>query len=131
MRLFSNAHYPFIGKRKVAYALSGSLIVVAICAMIANLILIGSWQHYGVDFTGGSLIQVRFDVPMTAGELRDALGGANAPEITRFGSDNDFTIRAPVMENATVDEVRQGLEQELTAAFGSGTRSFSWTAKCR
>jgi len=121
MRIFSNAHYEFIEKRKYAYIFSGILILVAIGAMVANVILIGSWQAYGVDFTGGSLIQVRFEVPMTAGELRDALGGVGAPEITRFGSGNDFNIRAPVQENATVDEVRQQLESQLGAAFGDGS----------
>jgi preprotein translocase subunit SecF len=120
MRIFSDANYPFIEKRKTAYFFSGFLLLVAIGAMLANFALIGSWQQYGVDFTGGSLIQVRFEIPMTDGELRDALGGAGAPAVTRFGSDNDFTIRAPVREDASVDEVRQGLEAELAAAFGEG-----------
>lgn len=121
MRIFSEAHYAFIEKRKFAYRFSGLLLLVAIGAMLANVAFIGSWQQYGVDFTGGSLIQVRFESPMTAGELRDALGGANAPTITRFGTENDFTIRAPVMEDAGVDEVRQDLEDRIAAAFGSGT----------
>jgi len=121
MRIFSEAHYEFISKRRVAYVLSGVAILIAIGAMIANVAILGSWQNYGVDFTGGSLIQVRFEIPMTAGELREALGGTNAPEITRFGSENDFNIRAPVMENASVDEVRQNLEAQISAAFGEGT----------
>ena len=121
MRIFSDAHYSFIEKRKSAYLISGVLLLVAIGAMLANVAFIGSWQQYGVDFTGGSLIQVRFEIPMTAGELRDALGGANAPAITRFGAENDFTIRAPVMEDAGVDEVRRDLEDRIEAAFGSGS----------
>ena len=121
MRIFSDAHYSFIEKRKSAYLISGVLLLVAIGAMLANVAFIGSWQQYGVDFTGGSLIQVRFEIPMTAGELRDALGGANAPAITRFGAENDFTIRAPVMEDSGVDEVRRDLEDRIEAAFGSGS----------
>ena len=121
MRIFSEAHYEFISKRKAAYAFSAAVLLVSIGAMISNAALIGSWQNYGVDFTGGSLIQVRFSVPMTAGDLREALGGSNAPEITRFGSETDFNIRAPVMENASVDEVRQNLESQISAAFGEGT----------
>ena len=121
MRIFSDAHYSFIEKRKSAYFLSGALLLAAIGAMVSNVVLIGSWQDYGVDFTGGSLIQVRFEGSMTAGELRDALGGANAPAITRFGAENEFTIRAPVLEDASVDEVRQQLEDELGAALGSGS----------
>jgi preprotein translocase subunit SecF len=56
---------------------------------------------------------------MTAGELREALGGVDAPAITRFGAERDFTIRAPVMEDASVDQVRQELEGQIEAAFGS------------
>jgi preprotein translocase subunit SecF len=89
--------------------------------MLANIVTIGSWQQYGVDFTGGSLIQVRFETPMTAGEIREALGGANAPDITRFGNENDFNIRAPVMEGASVEEVRNQIEADLGAAFGGGS----------
>jgi preprotein translocase subunit SecF len=121
MRIFSEAHYEFISKRKVAYVFSSVLILIGIGAMVANVATLGSWQNYGVDFTGGSLIQVRFDIPMTAGELREALGGANAPEITRFGSENDFNVRAPVMANASVEEVRRDLESQISAAFGEGT----------
>ncbi|MBT8395937.1 MAG: protein translocase subunit SecF [Gemmatimonadetes bacterium] len=121
MRIFSEAHYEFIQARKKAYVVSGVLLLVAIAAMAGNIALIGSWQKYGVDFTGGSLIQVRFEQAMTAGEIRDALGGANAPEIARIGSENDFTIRAPVTEGVSVDEVRQGIQEELGAAFGSGS----------
>ena len=121
MRIFSEAHYEFISRRKTAYGISGAAILIALGAMLANVFLIGSWQNYGVDFTGGSLIQIRFNIPMTAGDLRDALGGTGAPEITAFGSENDFNIRAPVMENASVDEVRQELESQISAAFGEGT----------
>ena len=121
MRIFSDAHFSFIEKRKSAYFLSGALLLAAIGAMVTNVALIGSWQDYGVDFTGGSLIQVRFEGSMTAGELRDALGGSTAPAITRFGAENEFTIRAPGLEDASVDEVRQQLEDEIGVAFGSGS----------
>jgi preprotein translocase subunit SecF len=119
MRLFSGAKYTFIEWRRWAYAFSAALILAGIGAMVFNVFSIGSWQAYGVDFTGGSLIQVQFHQPATAGELRDALGGAQAPPITRFGEENEFTIRAPLGDD-DVETVRLGLQSDLEEAFGGG-----------
>jgi preprotein translocase SecF subunit len=120
MRIFSDANYSFIDKRRKAYAFSGALILLAVLAMVANSLLVGSWQNYGVDFTGGSLIQVRFDVPVTAGDLRDALGGSAAYSITRFGEENEFTIRAPVREGGGEEAVANEIMEALSAAFDAG-----------
>jgi len=117
MRLFEKADYQFIDSRKRAYTLSGVLILVGIAAMILNVFSIGRWQNYGVDFTGGVLIQVQFHEPATAAQLRAALGGAQAPPITRFGEDNEFTIRAPLGDEA-IEAVRIGYEGQLSTAFG-------------
>ena len=103
MRLFSEANYQFIEKREGAYLLSGLVVLVGILAMLANVFLIGSWQNYGVDFTGGTLIQVRFSQAMTAADLREALGGSQAPPITRFGQEDEFVIRAPISEEMDVE----------------------------
>jgi len=121
MRIFSEAHYPFIENRKKAYVFSSVLLFSAIAAMLANVVLLGAWQNYGVDFTGGSLVQVRFFIPMTAGEIRDVLGGSDAPPITRFGDEHEFVIRAPVEEDADVESVSAQIKGRLDAAFGEGS----------
>ncbi len=121
MRLFKDAKYRFIEARKKAYMLSAAVLIASVVAMVFNVATLGTWQDYGVDFTGGSLIQVRFDAPMTAGELRDALGGAQAPPITRFGEENEFVIRAPIAEDASITEVADQIESDLGAALGSGS----------
>ena len=54
MRLFGNASYRFIQARKTAYVVSAVTVFLGLAAMAANIFLIGSWQNYGVDFTGGS-----------------------------------------------------------------------------
>jgi len=119
MRLFKDAKYRFIEARKKAYVLSAAVVLVGVGAMVINFAAIGSWQRYGVDFTGGSLIQVRFDAPMDVAVLRAALGGAQAPPITEFGEDNEFVIRAPIAEDRSITEVADEIESDLAAALGA------------
>ena len=119
MRVFSEARYRFIEKRRAAYVVSALIILTGIGAMTINVVAIGSWQNYGVDFTGGSLVQVGFTEPTTAGQVREALGGAQAPEITRFDQENEFVIRIPLTESASIDEIRADVERQLTSAFGA------------
>jgi preprotein translocase subunit SecF len=118
MRLFDQAKYPLIRMRHRAYGFSAALILAGIGWMIFNIVSIGSWQEYGVDFTGGSLIQVRFQQTATAAQLRAALGGSQAPPITRFGEENEFTIRAPLAGD-DVETVRVGIQDQLQTAFGN------------
>ena len=112
MKLFSNAAFPFIEKRRTAYILSSVVLLVGVLAMGRNVATLGSWQNYGVDFLGGSLVQVRFDDPITVGELRDALGGADAPPITQIGEEgeNEFVIRAPLDEEISITQVADDIE---------------------
>lgn len=120
MRLFANADYKFIELRRKAYVVSGTALAVSLAAMIFNVAALGSWQNYGVDFTGGALVQVSFQegAGADAGALRAALGGAQAPPITRFGEDNEFVIRAPLEEGSTIEQISAGLASQLTEAFG-------------
>ncbi len=117
MRLFDQAKYSFIERRHRAYVFSAVLILTGIGVMIFNVASIGSWQDYGVDFTGGFLIQVQFDEPATAGQLRGVLDNS---QITRFGEENEFTIRAP-LGNDNVDTVRERIQGQLQTEFGNGT----------
>ena len=118
MRLFGNARYRFIEARRKAYVFSAAVLAVALVSMVFNIVDIGSWQNYGVDFTGGSLVQVRFEESMEAAELRTALGGAEAPPITTMGNEgNEFVIRAPLAEDREVEAVAQEIRGQIQGAF--------------
>jgi preprotein translocase subunit SecF len=121
MRLFTNAAYHFIEARKKAYVFSAALIGVGVIAMIVNVTTLGNWQNYGVDFTGGSFIQVSFSNEATDADVRAALGGSQAPPVTRFGAEHEFVIRAPIADDATIEQVAADVEAQLTAAFGAGS----------
>lgn len=116
MRLFADASYRFIEARKKAYVFSAVIILAGIAAMVANVASTGSWQAYGVDFTGGSLVQVEFEGDVDAGDLRAALGGATAPPITRFGEGNEFVIRATLEEESSITQVAEDIEAQIRAA---------------
>jgi preprotein translocase subunit SecF len=117
MRLFHGADYKFIEKRRVAYAFSGILVLTGLIAMAVNVRSIGSWVNYGIDFTGGSLVQVRFAQPTTEGDLRAALGGSATLEISRFGEAelNEFVVRAPLEEGMSITEVAEQIEARIAA----------------
>ena len=100
MRLFHDASYRFIQARRKAYVVSGIVLTAGVIFMIANVLNTGSWQNYGVDFTGGSLIQIQVYENLSAADLRDALSGSD--EITRFGEESEFVVRAPVAEDGSI-----------------------------
>jgi len=117
MRLFQGVAYGFIELRKGSYLMSGVGLMAGIVAMIMNVASLGTWLNYGVDFTGGTLVQVGFQGDVSAGELRAALGGDQAATITRFGAEGsgEFVIRAPLAEGASITEVSQNIEASIAA----------------
>jgi len=90
LRFFGDTHINFLGQRKMAY--TGSLILIAI-GMIS--IALHGGLKYGVDFQGGTLLQVRFEKPIDAQQIREtlaAVGYADA-EIQHFGEPREAIIR--------------------------------------
>ena len=114
MRLFQRATYKFIEKRQTAYVVSSIVLLVGIGAMVFNVATLGSWLRYGVDFTGGSLVQVQFQDDITVEDVRGALGGV---DITRFGDVDlhEFVIRAPVDEESSISEVADQIEAQVAS----------------
>jgi preprotein translocase subunit SecF len=126
MRLFQHADYHFIEKRKRAYVLSIIVILIGIGAMIANHFTLGTWLNYGVDFTGGSLVQVRFAKDVGAQEVRAAV--PEAKEVTAFGGDNEYQIRTALQAGVPVETLKANIQEELAASFGEGSFEIVQTA---
>ncbi|CAL2083387.1 protein translocase subunit SecDF [Tenacibaculum sp. 190524A05c] len=85
---FKNINIEFLRKRKLAYVISGGIIL----AGLVSIFTVGLKQ--GVDFKGGRSYVVRFNQPMKANEvassLKDAFG--TAPEVKTYGSTNQLKI---------------------------------------
>jgi len=63
--LIGKTNINFIGKRNVAFVLSGALVVLGLSAVIA--IATGK-ANLGIDFAGGTAVQLNFDRPVRIGE---------------------------------------------------------------
>ena len=81
----------FMGKRKIAFLLSGTLLVVSIGALVVNSL------NWGLDFTGGTLLEVGYPQAVDAEEVRVYLEsqGYENGTVQYFGSNTDVLIRMP------------------------------------
>ena len=114
--IFRDARFGFLEWRRKAYVVSAVALLLGIGAMVFNVFAIGNWQNYGVDFTGGTRIVVRVGEGTTVADLREALGGSEAPPISEFGAENEFTIRVPLVEGEEPEEVANQLAVTLSAS---------------
>ncbi len=107
MRLFKNSNIDFIKRRKIGFLVSAIFIVAGILSLIIN-----GGPKYGIDFTGGTLIEFDFtpdnpDLPPIAiQEIRDVLSlqGYSDAEIQEFGNPNYVLIKIKTSESAKEDE---------------------------
>lgn len=94
VRFFPNANYKFLELRRVSYIATIIAIVLGLGIALFYQFNKGSWLNYGVDFAGGSVVQVRFTQPTEVSQLRDVVEPRiPGTEITKFGGENEFLIR--------------------------------------
>jgi preprotein translocase subunit SecF len=91
LRFFKHTNIPFIEWRHYAYALT----VVLLVPGIASLVIKGG-PRYGIDFTGGTLVQLRFEREVPLDRLRARLSDVDLGsfELERFGDPREVVIRA-------------------------------------
>ena len=112
-----NTHVDFIGKKKIAYIVSGALILISIVSIFTK------GFTYGVDFTGGRTYVVRFDQPVTAEDVRAAALAEfdGAVEVKQFGGESQMKITTQyLVENESTEadaEVESKLYNSLKGFF--------------
>ncbi len=116
---FENIDIQYIKKRKVAYVISGTLIIISLVSIFS----IGLKQ--GVDFKGGRSYVVRFDQPMSATEVASTLKGAfgSAPEVKTYGNDNQLKITTVYK----IEEEGQQVDEQVQNALFTGLKSYLGT----
>ncbi len=80
----------FMGNRKTAMGISGLLIVLSLASIAFH-----GGLSYGIDFAGGTLVQLRFKTAPSVDAIRDGLKeiGLGDSTIQEFGSKNEILIR--------------------------------------
>ena len=122
----------FLGRRRSAVLISGLLIVISIVSIAVRGL------NFGIDFTGGTLVEVAYSEPVAVEDVRAALNSAQIENalVQHFGTASDVMIRLPVTTDDTaqlsstvvaalrspfgesLDETRPGQVQQCVVASG-------------
>lgn len=106
--------YNFMGVRKLALALSAALLLVSIVSLALNGL------KFGLDFTGGSLVEVGYEQAVSLEDVREQLSSQGFPDavVQTFGSSRDILIRLqvdhdPQLGDKVLSALRAGSDQTI------------------
>jgi preprotein translocase subunit SecF len=112
-----NTNIDFIGKRHICITLS----MLAILATVV-LFFVKSGFNYGIDFVGGTLVQLKFQKEISIESVRDGLHKMNMgdSDIQHFGSRKDVLIRTGKWTEDLKD-VGESMRKKLKEEFPDNT----------
>jgi len=115
-KYIQNSNFDFVRQRYVAFA------VTAIMILGSVVLFATKGLNYGIDFTGGVMIEIRVDTPPDLSKLRTNLNslGLGSISIQEFGEPTDLMIRIPQQkgDNAAQQAALSQVRATLTEAFG-------------
>jgi preprotein translocase subunit SecF len=108
MDLFRDSNFDFIKNRKIAYTISAVIILIGLISIIFQ------GFNFGIDFSGGTLLQLRFDKSVSTAEIRNILGEFNLSQSTiQSLSENEFIIRTENIDTERRKEILSVLKEKL------------------
>ncbi|MEA3246649.1 MAG: protein translocase subunit SecF, partial [Gemmatimonadota bacterium] len=117
-RILHDTKYDFIRWWRVAAGLTIAFIVVGMAFLAYHRGFV-----YSVDFTGGTVVQLKFTQPPDVARLRSALeaGGAVEPVVQQFGAATDYIVRVKGDTAAAgTDEARRQVRAAVESVVGVG-----------
>ena len=112
MRLIKHkTHIDFLGptRRKIALAISVLVVVVSLASLATRGL------EFGIDFTGGILLEVGYPEAANLESIRNNLAeaGYDDAQVQRFGADTDVLVRLPPQDGTNPDELRNDLRRTI------------------
>jgi len=107
----------FLGKRKIALGLSALLIIISLVALIPGV----RGLNFGIDFTGGTLVEVKFKQAPSISDVRASIKPAGYEQaiIQEFGSPEEIIIRVQNKKSEDSSSISNALLKELKSHFGA------------
>ena len=109
--------FDIIGKRYWYFLISALLIVPGLIAMAYSTVTYGAPVKLSIDFTGGSLMVIKFQQPATEDAIRDVFMsyGFTNPVVQQLGQpeDNTWQVRMGFADVETVDKIKASLADQI------------------
>jgi len=108
MDLIGKKKFDFIKNRRIAYIIPAVIILVGLISIIFQ------GFNYGIDFAGGTLIQINFNESISTAEVRDVLDDFNLGQSTIQNlSGNEFVIRTERIDIEKRKEILAAFKENL------------------
>ncbi|MBU4349084.1 protein translocase subunit SecF [bacterium] len=109
MDLIGKKEFNFIKNRRIVYIISAVIILVGLISIIFQ------GFNLGIDFAGGTLIQIRFDKSVSTTEVRNVLSEFNLSQSTIQNlSENEFVIRTEKIDSEQRKGILSAFRENLT-----------------
>jgi len=109
MDLIGEKNFNFVRNRRMAYIISAIVILIGLISILFQ------GFNLGIDFAGGTLIQIRFDKSVSTTEVRDILSEFNLSQSTIQNlSENEFVIRTEKIDPERIKGILSALRENLT-----------------
>ena len=111
MQFLTNTSFDFMRRRRIAFIISGVLIIAGLVSLVLR-----AGPNFGVDFRGGVVIQAKFNRPMSTGEVRSALqaAGISIASVQQGESDQEVVVSTKEVQTAGAGDVSEQIKVVLT-----------------